>query len=557
MTGKLEPLEEQAPNASRKRHRILIAVATVLLVVALAMLAALEYIVHHAEPILRARVIETLETRFQSRVELAEFRVSLIQGLQVTGRALKLFPLALPSDKPLFAVDQFHFRTTWKDLLKTPMNVGYVRVDGLQINLPPKEQRHDIPRLNPGNRRGKIEINVDQIDINNATLILGTSKPGKVPLDFEISHAALRSVGPGKPLHFDATLVNPKPVGDIQSSGNFGPFDAASPADTAVDGEYSFSNADLSTLKGIGGILSSTGKYAGTLGSIVVDGTTDTPDFRISVSGHPVPLHTKFHATVDGTNGDTYLDPVDATILHSHVLARGKVVRVPNAHGHDISLDVIVDRARIEDLLQLGMRTEPPVMTGGVQLQTKLKIPPGEQDVTERLQLRGSFLITNAHFNNDKIQARVDELSMVSQGKPKEGHDDIPDNVKSEMKGNFNLAGAKVTVSSLNFDVPGANVQMDGTYSLDGNEFDFHGKARLKAHLSEMVTGWKSILLKPVDPFFAKNGAGTELPIKVTGTTSEPKFGLDFHRKDNKDSPKVGNTKDDKQKDSGIVTAPK
>jgi hypothetical protein len=69
---------------------------------------------------------------------------------------------------------------------------------------------------------------------------------------------------------------------------------------------------------------------------------------------------------------------------------------------------------------------------------------------------------------------------------------------------------------------------MSGRYSLDGNEFDFHGKARLQAKLSHMTTGFKSILLKPVDPLFSKNGAGTELPVKITGTRSEPHFGLDF-----------------------------
>jgi hypothetical protein len=40
-----------------------------------------------------------------------------------------------------------------------------------------------------------------------------------------------------------------------------------------------------------------------------------------------------------------------------------------------------------------------------------------------------------------------------------------------------------------------------------------------------------SVLLKPVDPFFSKHGAGAEIPLKVTGTKSEPHFGLDFGHK--------------------------
>ena len=72
---------------------------------------------------------------------------------------------------------------------------------------------------------------------------------------------------------------------------------------------------------------------------------------------------------------------------------------------------------------------------------------------------------------------------------------------------------------------------MTGQYTLDGSIFDFHGNLRLDAKLSQLTTGWKSILLKPVDPFFSKNRAGTQVPFKVTGTRSEPHFGLDFHHK--------------------------
>jgi hypothetical protein len=34
-------------------------------------------------------------------------------------------------------------------------------------------------------------------------------------------------------------------------------------------------------------------------------------------------------------------------------------------------------------------------------------------------------------------------------------------------------------------------------------------------------------VLKPVDPFFAKDGAGTLLSIAVTGSREDPKFGRD------------------------------
>jgi AsmA-like C-terminal region len=378
-----------------------------------------------------------------------------------------------------------------------------------------------------------MSISVAEFACENTTLLINTLRPGKAPLEFDISNLKMRDIGPGQPLRFDATLVNPKPVGDIQSVGTFGPLNEASPRDTAVEGNYSFTHADLGTLKGIGGILSSTGKYGGTLGRIEVEGKTDTPDFRVAVSGHPVPLHTDFHAIVDGTDGDTYLQPVKARFLHSSFTAQGKVVRVI-PHGHNIVLDVVLGRSRIEDLLKLGVRTDPPIMTGAVEMKTKLNLPPRDADIATRLKLDGNFHIPDGEFSNEKIQGRIDSLSLRSQGKPKLAKQ-VPEqdaNVPSDLSGTFKLDNGVLHFSLLHFMIPGTHADMTGEYTLDGNTFDFHGKLKFQAKLSQMTTGWKSILLKPVDPFFHKDGAGAEIPFKISGTRDDLHFGLDFHHKE-------------------------
>ena len=324
-----------------------------------------------------------------------------------------------------------------------------------------------------------------------------------------------------------ATLINPKPVGDIHSTGIFGPLNELSPRDSAVEGNYSFTNADLSTIRGIAGILTSTGHYVGTLGRIEVTGETDTPDFRLSVSGHPVPLHTDFHAIVDGTDGDTYLEPVRAHFLETSFTASGKIVRIKTPHGHDINLGVTMSRGSIEDLLRLGVKTDPPVMTGPIRLRTELNISPGEHDVADRLRLAGTFHVPGGHFTNDKVQTRLDNLSLRGLGEPKLiGKEDAE--VTTDLEGRFVLEDGVLSFSSLHFQVPGTHAEMTGKYSLDGATFDFHGVLKTDAKLSQMTTGWKSILLKPVDPFFHKHGAGAEIPFKITGTRSEPHFGLDF-----------------------------
>jgi hypothetical protein len=345
------------------------------------------------------------------------------------------------------------------------MHVDTVYVKGLVINVPPKESRQTMTGM--GSQAGKMTIFVDKFVCEDTDLLINTIAPGKPPLEFAISNLKMKDIGPGQPFRFDATLVNPKPVGDIHSTGLFGPWQQDSPRETPLQGDYSFTDADLGTIKGIGGTLSSTGDYSGTLNNIVVHGETETPDFRVASSGHAVPLHTEFHATVDGTSGDTYLRPVKATFLHSSLTANGSVVRVTRGKGHDIELDVVLDHAQIEDLLKLGVRTNPPVMTGPVQMKTRMSLAPGEPSVADRLKLAGEFHVLSAHFSNQKVQGKIDSLSLRSLGKHNTGPEPSDLDVPVELQGVFTLNDGLLSFSLLHFLIPGTHIDMTGHYSLD------------------------------------------------------------------------------------------
>jgi len=57
----------------------------------------------------------------------------------------------------------------------------------------------------------------------------------------------------------------------------------------------------------------------------------------------------------------------------------------------------------------------------------------------------------------------------------------------------------------------------------------------MQAKLSQTVTGKKSFFLKLADPFFKRDGAGSVVPIRISGTRDAPKFALDlFHKSDKK-----------------------
>jgi hypothetical protein len=87
-----------------------------------------------------------------------------------------------------------------------------------------------------------------------------------------------------------------------------------------------------------------------------------------------------------------------------------------------------------------------------------------------------------------------------------------------------------ITLPDLKYTVPGAEIDLNGTYGVNGGLLNFTGTAKTQAKVSEMVGGWKGALLKPADRFFEKDGAGTEVPIHVEGTREQPKFGVDLGR---------------------------
>jgi hypothetical protein len=554
--------EEQARSHATRRRRKpifplwLSRLGAVVLVLLIVLVIAGEYIARNAEPMLRRRVVANLEDRFHSPVELDTLHLSLLHGLQVSGGGLRILYLAGPdrpdahpqNAQPMISVRNFEFRTGLRQLFEPTMRVVTVYVQGMQLNIPPKGERGPlIPKGDP-KRRGqpRIGLVVDKIVCTDLTLSIETNRPGKSPLVFDIRNVTLRDVGLKKPMLFESSLINPKPVGDIRSTGHFGPWQDDNPRDTPVDGTFEFKDADLDTIKGLGGILSSKGSYSGALGQIAVSGSTETPDFSLDVSEHKVSLHTDYKAIVDGTTGDTTLTQVRATFLNTVLLASGSVLRsgdqpggalgglpgdsVEHVPGHDIELTVLSNQARVEDILRLGAKSSPPLMHGALTLKTRLSIPPGQVSVSKKMQVQGTFAIRGATFANAKWQETIDKLSERAQGHPKQANAVDAQVVASQMNGSFALANAVVHISQLHYQMPGAQVELAGDYSLDGNTLEFEGKARTDATASQMLTGWKSWVAKPFDGVLKKDGAGVEVPIKVSGTKSDPKFGVDLDK---------------------------
>jgi hypothetical protein len=295
------------------------------------------------------------------------------------------------------------------------------------------------------------------------------------------------------------------------------------PGLAAVKGTYVFENASLGTIKGIEGTLTSKGTFDGVLQQILVNGTSTTPDFGLSTSNNRLPLGASFDVCVDGTDGDTYLDRVDAKLASTPINARGRIEGKVGMHGRTVALSVQVKDGAIEDLLRLAVKGEP-LMTGRISLTTSFLLPPGEKDVVERLELNGRFGLERTRFTARSVQRKIDEFSRRGRGAL-----DGPAaaNVASDFRGRFVLENGTLRLLSLQFALPGARVNLRGSYGLVSERIAFEGVVRLDAKPSQMTTGFKSLLLKMIDPLFSRKDAGTVVPIRIRGTREHPKFEVD------------------------------
>ncbi len=572
-----------------RRHRWLLWLAGTVALVLVAVGVVLGIVARRFEPYLRARIVQGLEDRFHSHVELDGFHVAVNNirrgewGIWATGTGLRIWPpraingrqvLDIGSESgsglPLIALDEFSFHAPLRWEETKTIHIAEVHLKGLHIHVPPRAAKDQMPAAPPAQSLQPAQstssapahpkippVAIDRIVCENADLTLATNKPGKLPMSFAIPHLTLTQITLTGPMHYIADVLNPKPKGMVHSEGNFGPWVTADPGMSAIAGSYTMDKADLGVFHGIAGLITASGNYTGTLRDLAVTGTATVPDFRLTHFGNPMPLTTGYSAHVDGTDGDTWLNHVNARLGGSQFTTDGQIVRVrldsgsgvpqstvqpardgiaaqqSSLHeardGHSIDLNVNIAQGRIEDFLKLAGKTPTPILTGTVAAKAHLLIPPGADVVEQRIKLDGAFQLNKARFTSEKIQGKIQQLSLRGQGKPEDLKNSDPTLVRSDMKGSFHMARGSIALPDLDYSVPGADIQLSGSYALDG-ALNFTGTARMEAKVSQMVGGWKGFLLKPADRFFSKDGAGTLVPITIKGTREAPDFGIDTSR---------------------------
>jgi hypothetical protein len=478
-------------------------------------------------PVLRQALVDTLSDKLDADVELQDFEVRTFPLFRIHGDGLKLRLKHQQNPSPFIEVSHFEVTGGLFGMLRKPRRFSSVELRGLRITIPPRTANDKEAGDKAASAMAGPAI-IEHLTSRDAMLIIQPKDPAKEPKVWAIHNLEMQSVGFDRSMPFTATLSNPIPKGEIAAKGSFGPWIKGDPGLTPVKGQYSFDHADLATIDGIGGMLNSTGTFDGMLSRILVVGKTSTPDFRLDVGGSAVPLDTKFDAVVDGTNGNTYLQKVDAMLHKTPIEASGQIVSAPHVKGRTVVIDVKIHDGRIEDLLKLAVKAKGAVMTGRIAMHAAMMLPPGHTPVIDRLQLQGRFALEQVAFSDPQVKVQLVELSRRARGKkPLEATGPVA----SEMRGQFTMRDGHIRLEPVQFAVPGADVQLVGVYGLRSEQLDFTGTLAMDAPVSEaMGGGIKGFFLKPFDPIFRKDGKGAIVPITVTGAREQPKFGLQWSK---------------------------
>ena len=509
-------------------RRLKIVSAILLTVIALAAIGAL-VAMRQLEPRLHTWITESLSRSLQSEISLGEVHLAWVP-LRLTARNLTVRHRGRTDIPPLIVVSRFTVDLKLMD--RWSSTVEQVKVDGMEINVPPKDDdtgKRPIPRppIDEDSQGKGGRLLIRRLTATNTRLAIIPKTQGKNPKVWDIFELEMIDLGAGAPSRFRAALTNPIPYGKIEAAGRFGPWDSSEPGASGLEGEYTFA-ADLGTIKGLQGEVNAIGTMSGVLEKIATTGETRTPDFRLTaLDGGGLPLTTTYEALVDGTKGDVELKRVDIMLGHSPIHAHGVVEGTRGLKGKRVVLNLTSSKLDLAELLHLTSKTQPPMARGIVTIDTAFDLPQGEADVLDRLALEGSFRAVRLRFADAGVQEKIDTLSRRGQGRPS---DESIDNVASNVTSKFTLKNSAVTYRSLAFSVAGASIKLDGIHQLKPKTLSLQGEVLLQASASNTLTGFKRWLVKPLDPLFRKNGAGTRLVIRVEGTQDQPKVGFDLKK---------------------------
>jgi hypothetical protein len=426
-----------------------------------------------------------------------------------------------PEGPPLITVEKLMVHASLTGLFSKPKRLGEVKVVGMHVRIPPKDGKHGTAKF--ALDTGGSSLAISKIVADGALLEFAGDKPGDEPYRLRIDALKLTGVGTGKPWTYSAILTNTLPPGVIKAEGKFGPWNPDDPGVTPVAGDYTYNDVDLSVFRGISGTLQAKGKFQGPLGKIVTDGSIEVSNFHVEKSGSRVRMNVAYHALVNGTNGDTTLDPAEVRFLRTTLIARGPIAGRKGEDGKTVTLDLSVPRGRIDDILRLFVTEKTAPLSGGVNLRGKFVWPAGPGQFVRKIRMDLAFGVDGGRFRSESTQGTIDRISNSAQHQ-----EENPRTALSELRGQAAFRGGVITFRDVSFNVIGASSKIHGTYGLEDDRVDLHGVLTTAGKLSAATEGFfKKLLVKAITPFFKKKNDVKVVPFKITGTFKDASVSLD------------------------------
>jgi hypothetical protein len=464
---------------------------------------------------------------FGSQVRITHYRRVYLPHPGFIATGITITRPTAPHQPPFGTVQTLYVQGEWNDLILLRRRVHLVEMTGLHLIIPAAGSRaihEEFPAGSAGAFRGPSTA-VEVLRLHNS--ILEVQYDSGKSLHFAIRSLELQNLEKDHAIHYVLDMENPLPAGHISARGDFGPLNAHDVGATPVSGRFTFNQVRLGDIGELHGTLASTGRFSGPLRAIDASAVSDTPDFAVA-DGQPTHVSGAVRCTVNGINGDVFLNQVEVNNGRTTIRAHGQIAGSPKT----ANVDLAVDQGRAEEILHPFMHENVPVI-GVASLQSHAFVGPTGKPFLQRLRVEGQFDLPGAKDTNAQVErslsafsARQQNPSAKADANPLSTQSPDPSanqardqaEVLSSLAGPVTIRQGVIATPSLRFQIPGAHVQLHGTYNLNDQSVHLLGNLKMDAGISHATTGWKSLLIKPFSPFFKrKHHTGSEIPIAVTG----------------------------------------
>jgi hypothetical protein len=479
-------------------------------------------------PFTQAAITQALQEASGRPVEIRKFtRTYFPPGCIAEG--IRFLRHKHPDAQPIIAVEKLIVQGSIAGMLTSPKRLSAVRVMGMRMAIPPKSAEESSVRVPLNAGPGGKSLTISKITADGVTLEFLPEDRDKQPYILKIDRLGIADVGAGKPISYRVTLTNTEPPGVIQSDGKFGPWNPNDVGATPVSGSFTYDNIDLSIFKSIAGVGHARGQFTGPLGRIQTQGSIDVTAFHVDGSDHTVPLATVFNATVNGTNGDVFLNPAAVRFGGTQLEVRGGIAGHAGENGKTAAFTLAVPRGRVEDLLSLFTKGQPG-LSGNVTLNGTFVWPPGADKFLQKIRLDLIFGMGDSHFTNPGTQNSINRVSESAGGESKKEQNGDARVVLSQLRGKIRVRQGISAIPDATFEVPGAYAALHGTYNLLNQRVDLRGTLDTQGNLSDTTTGLKALVLKAVTPLFKKEKSTRIIPFDITGAYGNTSVGIDWKR---------------------------